>query len=141
MDLCFENVYLHCQKVVDGIPHLGYVPYYHFLISNDAGTPLGHINFRVGDTEHVTNVAGHIGYGIHAEHRGQGYAAKACLALKPWIKQFYRQVWITSDPKNAASRKTVEKIGAEYVDTIDVPEHETQYQQGSKTKCRYRWVL
>ena len=141
VDLFFQEIHLACVKVVDGQSHLGYVPYYHFQIRDDTDRQVGHINFRVGDTEHVIKVAGHIGYGIHTEHRGHGYAAKACQALEPWIREFYEHVWITTDPGNLASCRTLEKIGACYVDTVEVPPHEQQYQQGSKVKCRYRWTV
>lgn len=140
-DLQYDGVRLVFEHSVEGVPHLGYVPYYHFHIVDNLGVVLGHINFRVGDTEHVQMVAGHIGYAIHAEHRGNGYAAKACIALRPWARMFYSQVWLTADPGNAASIKTILKLGARHVDTVDVPPHEIQYQQGSKRKCRYLWVL
>ena len=42
----------------------GLVPYYHFRIIDVDGTDVGHINFRVGDTEHVRVSAGHIGFEI-----------------------------------------------------------------------------
>ncbi|MFG0249304.1 MAG: GNAT family N-acetyltransferase [Phycisphaeraceae bacterium JB051] len=138
-DLAYGDVVLRCDRIVMALSDPRYAPYYHFHIHNEQGTELGHINFRVGDSEHITLVAGHIGYAIHAEQRGHGYAAQACHAIRPWVRPFYDEVWITCDPQNAASRRTIEKLDTRYVDTINIPEHEQQYQLGARQKCRYRW--
>ncbi|MAX25347.1 MAG: GNAT family N-acetyltransferase [Phycisphaeraceae bacterium] len=138
-DLAFASVVLRCDRIVMALADPSYVPYYHFHIHNTQGAELGHINFRVGDTEHIRKVAGHIGYAIHSEQRGNGYAAQACEAIRPWVRHFYDEVWITCDPQNIASRRTIEKLDTRYVDTIDIPEHEKQYQLGTRQKCRYRW--
>jgi predicted acetyltransferase len=137
--LCHQGIELRYQQIYAVTSQPGYVPYYHFHIHDAQGTELGHINLRVGDTEHIHRVAGHIGYAIHSEHRGNGHAALACLALRPWVKQFYDEVWITCHPANTASRKTIEKIGGQYVDTVRIPEHECAYQNGERLKRRYRW--
>lgn len=69
--LCFESVR-------PGDKDRGFVPFYHFHIQNLVGEKVGHINFRVGDTEHVRNCAGHIGYVILEQFRG-GEVCLSCL--------------------------------------------------------------
>jgi len=49
-------------------------------------------------------------------------------------------VTITCDPDNWASRRTIERLGAELVDEVAVPADDPHYQRGSRTKKRYRWT-
>lgn len=118
----------------------GLVPYYHFQILTLEGVEAGHINFRVGDTEHVCRYAGHVGYAIHPPFRGRSLALHACLALAPWVRHFYEAVLLTCDPDNAASRRTIERLGGEFIDEVSVPPADPQYARGSRCKRRYRWV-
>jgi len=67
---------------------------------------------------------------------------KSCFLIKDLlIKHNINPVWITCNPDNIASIKTIEKIGAAYVETIDVPEENEIYQQGEFRKNRYKWSL
>lgn len=133
------DVALRFDRFVPGDPSRDFVPYYHFRILVKDGSDVGHINFRVGDTEHVRVCAGHIGFEILAEFRGRGYALQACRALVPFVRSIYQSVTITCDPENHASRRTIEKLGAQFVDEMPVPVHDPHYQRGSRTKRRYRW--
>jgi predicted acetyltransferase len=61
----------------------GYVPAYEFTVRLPViHTPVGRINLRIGNTEHVVKYGGHIGYGIEEKYRGHHYAAKACRLIK-----------------------------------------------------------
>ena len=107
----------------------------------DAGTgeELGTINLRVGSTPHIERYAGHIGYAVHPAHRGHRYAARAVLLLIPLAGRLgIDPLWITCDPENTASRKTLELAGAEFVAIVDVPEDCIIRQRGHPRKCRYR---
>ena len=99
-----------------------------------------YINFRVGDTEHVRICAGHVGFGVAAEFRGHGYAGQACRAMAPFVRSVYEVVTITCDPDNHASRRTIERLGARFMDQVAVPEHDPSYQRGARVKRRYRWT-
>jgi predicted acetyltransferase len=138
--LSFDQVTLRFTEVVHVEPSGGKVPYYHFRILNADGIDVGHINFRVGDTEHIRVSAGHIGFGIEESSRGHGYALQACRAIAPFVRSVYESVTITCDPDNVASRRTIERLGAQFVDEVAVPAHDPQYQRGSRTKRRYRWT-
>jgi predicted acetyltransferase len=124
-----------------GEPSRGFVPYYHFHILTADGLDVGHINFRVGDTEHVRICAGHIGFEIAEAFRGRGYVLQACRAMAPFVRSIYQTVTITCDPDNLASRRTIESLDAQFIDEIAVPVHDPHYQRGSRTKRRYRWTL
>ena len=132
VSLCF-------RRLVPAEPSRGFVPYFHFRIIAADNSDVGHINFRVGDTEHVRVCAGHIGFEIAEPFRGRGFALQACRAIAPFVRSLYNAVTITCDPDNLASRRTIEHLGAEFVDEVAVPAHDPHYQRGSRIKRRYRW--
>lgn len=135
----FENIRVEFSSFTEGDPTLGFVPGYHFRIFDVSGNDVGHVNVRIGDTEHVRLAAGHIGFAISEIHRGNGYAAKACLALAPWIATFSNELLITTDPDNAASIRTIERIGGVFLDEVDVPPDDPHFLRGSTRKRRYLW--
>lgn len=139
-NLAAGDVVLRFERVVPGDPSRDFVPYYHFRILIADGLDVGHINFRVGDTEHVQVCAGHIGFEIAETFRGRGYALQACHALAPFVRSTYKSVTITCDPDNHASRRTIENLGAQFVDEVPVLSHDPHYQRGSRVKRRYRWT-
>jgi predicted acetyltransferase len=65
---------------------------------------------------------------------------QACHAIAPFVRSIYRSVTITCDPDNLASRRTIERLGAKFVDEVAVPPHDPHYQRGSRIKRRYRWT-
>lgn len=119
--------------------HPGLVPCYHFRISRTDGCDVGHINFRVGDTPHVTRCAGHVGFAVDAPHRGHSYAYFACHALASFIRRHYERVILTANPDSTASLQTIRRLGARFVDRIAVPPDDPAYTGGARTKLRYEW--
>lgn len=136
----FDDVEVVFCHLIPDDPEKGFVPAYHFIIRNAAGKEAGHINFRVGGTEHVIRVAGHIGYEVQEKHRGHHYALKACRALAPWIAGFGTEVIITANPDNIPSLRTIETLGATFIDEVDVPQDDPHFLRGSLRKRRYRWL-
>src|SRR5579859_4003041 len=92
------------------------VPTYFFrMMSRAWGEELGAINLRIGSTPHLERYAGHIGYGVHPAHRGHRYAARSVKLLLPMARSLgIDPLWITCDPENAASRRSLEIAGAEF---------------------------
>ena len=138
--LSFGQVRLHFVRVIPGDPAHDFVPAYHFRIWIADGLDVGHINFRVGDTEHVRVCAGHIGFEIGEQFRGHGYALQACRAIAPFVRSVSGTVTITCDPNNAASIRTIERLGADFTDEVPVPVHDPHYKRGSRSKRRYKWT-
>lgn len=117
------------------------VPTYSFrMLSRNSEQELGTINLRIGSTLHIEQYAGHIGYGVHPAHRGHHYAARSVLLLLPLARRCgIDPTWITCDPDNLPSRKTLEIAGAEFVEIVDVPPDCGIRRFGGKLrKCRYR---
>ncbi len=102
----------------------------------------GSISLRIGHSPNLDMYLGHIGYHVLPPARGHRYAERACRMLLPLARYHgHRDLWITCNPENAASRKTCERLGGEFVSTGPVPRENSLYGQGDREKCRYRIVL
>ena len=134
-----EEVTLVFSHMTEGDEAKGFVPGYHFKILNADSVEVGHLNFRIGDTDHVRLAAGHIGFEVVDKHRGHRYAFKACLAVAPWVSEISGKVLITVDPDNLASIRTIERLGAIFLDEVDVPQSDPHYARGSVRKRHYQW--
>lgn len=98
------------------------VPAYAFRMQGSGGEHLGRIRLRVGWSDDVIRYAGHVGYAVEPAHRGHRYAERACRLIAPLAKQHgMTELWITCQPDNLASRRTLERLGAECAGVIDVP--------------------
>ena len=139
-DLAAGAVTLRFERIVPAEPEKGLVPFYHFrILVKD--TDVGHINLRIGDTEHVRLYAGHIGYQVLEPFRGHNYALQACCALAPFVRSLYPSVIITANPENYASLRTIEALRTTFLDEVVVPDHDPHFASGNRIKRRYRWTL
>jgi tagatose 1,6-diphosphate aldolase len=128
-----------CQSAMESIWQ---VPAYIFhMFHCGSGLRMGHINFRALDSDWIVRYMGHIGYGVEQPHRGRHYAERSCRLLLPFIRLHRPQVWITCAPDNPASRRTIERIGAQFVETVDVPPEYPLPEGVIRQKCRYRLIV
>lgn len=116
------------------------VPTYNFrMVDNATGEEAGSIRLRVGSSRHILCYAGHVGYAVNPPYRGHRYAARSLRLLLPLAAQLgIDPLWITCDPENAASRRTLELAGAEFIEIVEVPPDCIIFQSGHPRKCRYR---
>ena len=116
------------------------VPTYYFqMIHAQTDEELGGINFRCSSTPHVERYAGHIGFAVHERHRGNRYAARSVTLLCSLAKELkFEDIWITCDPENVASRRSLELAGAKLIEIVDVPADCVIHKTGHPRKCRYR---
>ncbi len=114
---------------------------YHFDICiNDQ--VVGGVRFRAENVFDVETYAGNLGYNIDPPFRGKHLAERACRLLFPLaVAHGFEVLWITCDPLNTASRKTCERLGAELVEIVLLPENTDMYLDGERLKCRYRLRL
>jgi predicted acetyltransferase len=121
-------------------PSGGWVPAYRFdMVRLPEGVKAGRIELRVGFTPDIVTYTGNIGYRVEPAFRGHRYAARACrLLIDLARKHGLPELWITCDPDNLASRRSIELTGAEYVSTVPVPEDHSFYKSGSRAKDRFR---
>lgn len=140
-DLGSGPIRLRFEKTVPGDAAKGLVPYYHFKVFDEDDARVGHINFRVGTTRHVTMTAGQVGYAILHEYRGFSYSYYACLALAPFIRLHYDRVILTANPENIPSIRIIEKLGARFINETEVPLDDPAYVYGARRKRRFEWIL
>jgi tagatose 1,6-diphosphate aldolase len=120
-------------------PMKKYVPWYEFDMRKvESGVWMGRISLRVGSPR-ALRCPGHVGYEVNKRYRGHRYAARACGLLLPLASAHgLRALWITCDPKNKASVRTLELAGGKYIDTIRIPKNHEMYEQGGRYLRRYR---
>ena len=96
------------------------LPYYYYDIVAD-GIPVGKISVRIGDNYH-TYYNGHIGYEVDEGARGHGYARRAC-ALVLDVARFHgmKRPYLTCAEDNAASYRTIEKLGGRLLEICEMP--------------------
>jgi tagatose 1,6-diphosphate aldolase len=118
-------------------------PTYHFwMIDPKTGGVAGRINLRNSHSDLVERYAGHIGYEVYEGFRGQRFAMRALEMLKPLAFRLgLSPLWLTCDPENVASRRTLELAGAEMVEQVLIPTDNVMYAAGAREKCRYRIEL
>ncbi len=103
------------------------------------GSTAGQISLRVGDSAEQFYL-GHIGYHVRPLFRGHGYAADACRLLTPVLAAFgMRSVIITTDPTNAPSIRTCERLHCYLESTVTVPIEIREKVDISSVKRRYIW--
>jgi predicted acetyltransferase len=115
-------------------------PCFHFaMVHAESSAALGWLRLRVGSSLHIERYAGHIGYSVEPEHRGHRYAARSVQLIVPFARSIgLDPLWITCDPENLASRRTLELTGAEFVEIAEVPADCIIHKSGHPKKCRYR---
>ena len=113
------------------------VPAYIFRIQLRAtGQIIGRVSLRIGSEEQL-RYSGHIGYQIDPDHRGNHYAERAARLVLPIARRHgLSEVWITCNPDNPASQRTIERLGATYIETVDVPD-DYPMADGIRQKRRY----
>jgi RimJ/RimL family protein N-acetyltransferase len=103
---------------------------------------VGSISLRIGHTLNLDRYLGHIGYHVMPSARGHHYSERAARLLLPIARAHgHQHIWITCNPDNLPSRRTCERLGAAFVDTVALPRDNALYTQGDRQKCRYRLEL
>ena len=120
----------------------GFVPAYLFSIMiNDSSLKIGHLHIRLEVTQDIELYSGQIGYEVDPDFRGSNYAYKACLLVTGLLMRHgFSHIFITCSPDNTPSKKIIEKLGAQFIETVDVPKDKQERQHGS-SKNRYLWDI
>jgi len=137
-----EEIDLRLTRTIERDDEKGYVPAYVYSVFLRHGTEaIGYIDIRIGENENLY-YGGHIGYRIREKFRGNGYAGKACRLIVPLaLAHGMTMLRITCNPDNAASRRTIEKLGAEFMGIVAVPEYNEMYLRGETSKCIFEWYI
>lgn len=121
----------------------GYYFWMRLAASSHPAVPFGGtLSLRIGQDADLITYWGHIGYGVFPPARGHHYAARACRLVLPLARKHgLKELWITCNPDNLASRRSCEYAGAELVEVVDVPPSHPLFAKGERQKCRYRITL
>jgi len=119
---------------------------YHFTMKHTCtGEEMGRINIKAGYTENIIRYRGNIGYIVYEKHRGSHYSSRSCRLLIPVLRFLgLNPVYITCDADNAASRKNIEALGAEFLGIERITEfspYYPYYPEKARVKMRYRWEV
>ncbi len=136
LSLVLEDVYPTFEKK-NGVP-----AYIFGVVQNLERVRVGQISLRLGQSEYLRRIIGHIGYQVHPAYRGRNYALKACRLLRRVaLRHGFTSLFITCNPDNIPSRKTIEKLGAHFVSEEKVPRSSELYRRGDRYKLCYEWML
>ena len=115
---------------------------YYGIYIHGTYTRVGYCDLRAGMNEELY-YAGNIGYHIFTRYRGHGYAREATKLLLAIAAEKFgmEEVLITCSPDNMASHRTLEHLGGEKTDTVDVPSWHWLYRRGEKVKEIYRFRI
>lgn len=114
------------EMFVDSDLPKGWKPYYIYRVMVD-NIAVGKITMRQGTSEEQY-IDGHIGYTIDPLYRGHHYAYQAMLLIKKIAKEKgFEELVLTCSPSNIASKKTILKLGALYIETKPIPPKMKQY--------------
>jgi tagatose 1,6-diphosphate aldolase len=122
----------------------GIAPAYYFWMLRAAPPAgerfvVGTINLRIGHSPNLEQYAGQIGYDVFPFARGRHYAERSCRLLLPLARRHgLNPLWITCNPDNTASRRTLERLGAKLIEIVPIPADHRLYALGERNKCRYR---
>ena len=137
-----DEIKLVAERLAEGNPAMNWVPAYHFHICDLLGNIMGACNLRIGYTEGLY-YGGHIGYSINEEYRGHHYAAKACKLLFTLAQRHEMSyLYITCNPDNLPSRKTLEYLQGDFLGIMELPEgNDMRIRAGETHKCIFKFSL
>lgn len=85
------------------------------------GQIVGRITCRWELVGNLPRIGGHIGYGVHKDHRRKGYASQLLnFALDVYRSKGYEKVLVTALVDNLASRQLIEKFGGRLENIIEL---------------------
>ena len=120
----------------------GALPFYWWdIILKPNHVAVGKISFRIGHNYH-SYYNGNIGYEIDEEYRGHHYALLACrLVLKAAQYHKMGKIYLTCNYDNAASYKTIEKLGANLIEEVLPPKDYIFYHEGIEVHRIYELLI
>lgn len=103
---------------------------------------IGCCELRLGMNESLYYL-GQIGYSVYPRFRGNHTAYKACLILFDLAFHDYgmKNLIITCNPDNLPSYKTLQQLGGELKEIVEIPKNHLLYHQGDRQKCIFYYEL
>lgn len=115
--------------------------FYYKIYLKEINKQIGLCGIRL-EKNNVNYFLGNIEYEIFPEYRGNNYSYSSCLILSSIAKDNnVDKLIITANPKNIASIKTIEKLGARFIEIGKIPKKNRLYQNGERLVSIYEWNL
>jgi predicted acetyltransferase len=136
---------LNVRMLYEGQGEHGNIPLYGcglFLAGTD--TRVGSIVLRIGEMSSSKEFYYdcHIGYHIYDEFRGLGFAVRGCKLISILAKLHeMTELLITCNDQNLGSIRVIEKLGADFLETIEIPKEYLDENDQSNKRHRYKWVI
>ena len=92
------------------------------------------------DYKQILTYAGQIGYMVKEEYRGKRYATNALKAALPHCFQYFQSIFVTCDPDNIASIKTIESVPFKFHGIKKIPKTNIMYRLGMRKKRLYELI-
>ena len=117
------------------------VMYRYAIKKVDSNETIGVCAIRLAQTNE-NYYLGNIEYEIYERYRGNNYASMA-TKLMANVSKYYDvcDLKITANPDNLASIKTIEKLGAKFIELGKIPENNQLYKRGERYVSIYDWNL
>lgn len=114
--------------------------FYYIIYDINTFEKIGNCGIRLEENEDNIYL-GNIEYEIFPEFQGHNYAMKATKLLSQIALDYeIINLNITANPTNLASIKTIEKLGAQFLEIKKVPKNMKLYQK-SKEVAIYNWNI
>jgi tagatose 1,6-diphosphate aldolase len=119
------------------------VPAYLFEMRHrDTHERMGRLSLRIGLIEKIVKYAGQVGYSVEPPFQGRHFAERAVRLILPLARQHgLTELWITCSPDNIPSRRTLDRLGAQFIEELAVPDDYPLPEGAIRRKCRYRVEL
>ena len=116
--------------------------YIYYIVENKSGNRIGELMIYQSDNLEEFLYCGNVGIELYEEYRYKGYAGKVFELAKVALKILgFDKVILTCESTNVASFKSMEKVGAKYVDEKEVPEDNFSYKDGLRNVKVYEYYL
>lgn len=129
-------------KVSEAIAYDGIPTVYYDIYEHGTNYKVGKCDLRLKLDDRMY-FYGNVGYNILPQNRGHHYAYYACKVLFKIAKEEYgfSELYITCNPDNDASYKTLKKLGGELLEVAEIPEKHELYSLGDRYKCVFRYKV
>ena len=122
----------------------GSVPFYGcrlFLAGTE--TRVGTISLRLNTHNNKEfYYDGNIGFYIREEFRGKGYAVRGCNLVSTIARiEGLHELVLSCNVENTSSIRVIEKLGAEFFDTIYIPDEYLDEHDTCTKRNRYKWKI
>lgn len=116
--------------------------YVYYVYDNKTNEKIGELMIYKSDTPNEFLYCGNVGIELYENYRYKGYASKIFeLAKEVLVALGFNEVILTCEVGNKASYRSMQKVGARFLCTKDVPKDNFAYADNFKQVNVFKYVL